>query len=117
MRARGHVTRPQVRDPAVMASEAARPGLWPGADARFFCTAGRGLESFLMQEVQARLAATQVSRPRPVPVRRWATPNPRSPPTAGTVRSGVLLRTKLCSAPALRPSLPVSLCFKECVQT
>ncbi|XP_058524012.1 THUMP domain-containing protein 2 isoform X2 [Ochotona princeps] len=43
-----------------MASEAARPGLWPGADARFFCTAGRGLESFLMREVQARLAATQV---------------------------------------------------------
>ncbi|XP_076990174.1 U6 snRNA (guanine-N(2))-methyltransferase THUMPD2 isoform X4 [Tamandua tetradactyla] len=28
--------------------------------ARFFCTAGRGLEPFLMREVRARLAATQV---------------------------------------------------------
>ncbi|XP_036781454.2 THUMP domain-containing protein 2 isoform X4 [Manis pentadactyla] len=30
------------------------------AGARFFCTAGRGLEPFLMREVRARLAATQV---------------------------------------------------------
>ncbi|XP_033031811.1 THUMP domain-containing protein 2 isoform X2 [Trachypithecus francoisi] len=30
------------------------------AGARFFCTAGRGLEPFLMREVQARLAATEV---------------------------------------------------------
>nr|XP_012306062.1 THUMP domain-containing protein 2 isoform X2 [Aotus nancymaae] len=32
----------------------------PEAGARFFCTAGRGLEPFLMREVRARLAATQV---------------------------------------------------------
>ncbi|XP_017531043.1 THUMP domain-containing protein 2 isoform X4 [Manis javanica] len=30
------------------------------AGARFFCTAGRGLEPFLMREVRARLAATQI---------------------------------------------------------
>nr|XP_019798744.2 THUMP domain-containing protein 2 isoform X5 [Tursiops truncatus] len=30
------------------------------AGARFFCTAGRGLEPFLMREVRSRLAATQV---------------------------------------------------------
>ncbi|XP_019654725.2 THUMP domain-containing protein 2 isoform X7 [Ailuropoda melanoleuca] len=35
-------------------------GWWPAAGARFFCTAGRGLEPFLMREVRARLAATQV---------------------------------------------------------
>ncbi|XP_060025865.1 THUMP domain-containing protein 2 isoform X2 [Lagenorhynchus albirostris] len=32
----------------------------PAAGARFFCTAGRGLEPFLMREVRSRLAATQV---------------------------------------------------------
>ncbi|XP_024609379.1 THUMP domain-containing protein 2 isoform X1 [Neophocaena asiaeorientalis asiaeorientalis] len=32
----------------------------PSAGARFFCTAGRGLEPFLMREVRSRLAATQV---------------------------------------------------------
>ncbi|KAL1783871.1 THUMP domain-containing protein 2 [Sigmodon hispidus] len=31
-----------------------------GGGARFFCTAGRGLEPFLMREVHARLEATQV---------------------------------------------------------
>ncbi|XP_012918441.1 THUMP domain-containing protein 2 isoform X1 [Mustela nigripes] len=35
-------------------------GWSPTAGARFFCTAGRGLEPFLMREVRARLAATQV---------------------------------------------------------
>ncbi|XP_004436793.1 PREDICTED: THUMP domain-containing protein 2 [Ceratotherium simum simum] len=35
-------------------------GSGPAAGARFFCTAGRGLEPFLMREVRARLAATQV---------------------------------------------------------
>ncbi|XP_045664973.1 THUMP domain-containing protein 2 isoform X2 [Ursus americanus] len=35
-------------------------GWRPAAGARFFCTAGRGLEPFLMREVRARLAATQV---------------------------------------------------------
>ncbi|XP_052504870.1 THUMP domain-containing protein 2 [Budorcas taxicolor] len=35
-----------------------RPG--PAAGAQFFCTAGRGLEPFLMREVRERLAATQV---------------------------------------------------------
>lgn len=38
------------------------PGSDPAAGARFFCTAGRGLEPFLMREVRARLEATQVSR-------------------------------------------------------
>ncbi|XP_055395867.1 THUMP domain-containing protein 2 isoform X2 [Bubalus kerabau] len=32
----------------------------PAAGAQFFCTAGRGLEPFLMREVRERLAATQV---------------------------------------------------------
>ncbi|XP_004480256.1 THUMP domain-containing protein 2 isoform X2 [Dasypus novemcinctus] len=32
----------------------------PPAVSRFFCTAGRGLEPFLMREVRARLAATEV---------------------------------------------------------
>ncbi|XP_061067148.1 THUMP domain-containing protein 2 isoform X4 [Eubalaena glacialis] len=32
----------------------------PAAGVRFFCTAGRGLEPFLMREVRSRLAATQV---------------------------------------------------------
>ncbi|XP_066123069.1 THUMP domain-containing protein 2 isoform X1 [Saccopteryx bilineata] len=32
----------------------------PAAGARFFCTAGRGLEPFLMREVRVRLQATQV---------------------------------------------------------
>lgn len=31
-----------------------------GISARYFCTAGRGMEPFLMKEVQARLGATQV---------------------------------------------------------
>ncbi|XP_044516571.1 THUMP domain-containing protein 2 [Gracilinanus agilis] len=37
-------------------------GSWPSPQdgARYFCTAGRGLEPFLMQEVRARLAATEV---------------------------------------------------------
>ncbi|XP_030892646.1 THUMP domain-containing protein 2 isoform X3 [Leptonychotes weddellii] len=35
-------------------------GSRPAAGARFFCTAGRGLEPFLMREVRTRLAATQV---------------------------------------------------------
>ncbi|XP_012582751.1 PREDICTED: THUMP domain-containing protein 2 [Condylura cristata] len=35
-------------------------GSSPAAGARFFCTAGRGLEPFLMREVRARLEATQV---------------------------------------------------------
>ncbi|XP_027273700.1 THUMP domain-containing protein 2 isoform X5 [Cricetulus griseus] len=43
-----------------MAAAGAEPGCDPGGGARFFCTAGRGLESFLMREVQARLEATQV---------------------------------------------------------
>ncbi|XP_075391595.1 U6 snRNA (guanine-N(2))-methyltransferase THUMPD2 isoform X3 [Tenrec ecaudatus] len=50
------------RDPA----DSGPPGPGPGRGSpmaegtRFFCTAGRGLEPFLMQEVRARLAATQV---------------------------------------------------------
>ncbi|KAG8504770.1 THUMP domain-containing protein 2 [Galemys pyrenaicus] len=36
------------------------PGSTPAAGARFFCTAGRGLEPFLMREVRARLEAKQV---------------------------------------------------------
>ncbi|KAK2498335.1 hypothetical protein MC885_003317 [Smutsia gigantea] len=36
------------------------PGSSFAAGVRFFCTAGRGLEPFLMREVRARLAATQV---------------------------------------------------------
>ncbi|XP_037384072.1 THUMP domain-containing protein 2 isoform X2 [Talpa occidentalis] len=36
------------------------PGAAPAPGARFFCTAGRGLEPFLMREVRARLGATQV---------------------------------------------------------
>ncbi|XP_049726283.1 THUMP domain-containing protein 2 isoform X4 [Elephas maximus indicus] len=36
------------------------PGSPLAEGARFFCTAGRGLEPFLMREVRARVAATQV---------------------------------------------------------
>ncbi|XP_040080627.1 LOW QUALITY PROTEIN: THUMP domain-containing protein 2 [Oryx dammah] len=36
------------------------PRSGPAAGAQFFCTAGRGLEPFLMREVRERLAATQV---------------------------------------------------------
>ncbi|XP_005390964.1 PREDICTED: THUMP domain-containing protein 2 isoform X2 [Chinchilla lanigera] len=43
-----------------MATARAEPGSGPAGGARFFCTAGRGLEPFVMQEVRARLAATQV---------------------------------------------------------
>ncbi|XP_052602353.1 THUMP domain-containing protein 2 isoform X2 [Peromyscus californicus insignis] len=44
-----------------MAAAGAEPGSDPAAGAvRFFCTAGRGLEPFLMREVHARLEATQV---------------------------------------------------------
>ncbi|XP_023422130.2 THUMP domain-containing protein 2 isoform X2 [Cavia porcellus] len=43
-----------------MATARAGPGSLPVPGARFFCTAGRGLEPFVMQEVRARLAATQV---------------------------------------------------------
>ncbi|XP_039107197.1 THUMP domain-containing protein 2 isoform X3 [Hyaena hyaena] len=43
-----------------MAAVPADSGSRPAAGARFFCTAGRGLEPFLMREVRARLAATQV---------------------------------------------------------
>ncbi|MBZ3869406.1 THUMP domain-containing protein 2 [Sciurus carolinensis] len=43
-----------------MAAARQEPGSGPGGSVRFFCTAGRGLEPFLMREVRARLAATQV---------------------------------------------------------
>ncbi|XP_050019478.1 THUMP domain-containing protein 2 isoform X1 [Alexandromys fortis] len=43
-----------------MAAAGAEMGSDPAGGARFFCTAGRGLEPFLMREVQARLEATQV---------------------------------------------------------
>ncbi|KAG3267419.1 THUMP domain containing 2, transcript variant X1 [Ictidomys tridecemlineatus] len=43
-----------------MAAARQDPGSRPDGGVRFFCTAGRGLEPFLMQEVRARLAATQV---------------------------------------------------------
>ncbi|XP_075811388.1 U6 snRNA (guanine-N(2))-methyltransferase THUMPD2 isoform X1 [Microtus pennsylvanicus] len=43
-----------------MAAAGDEPGSDPAGGARFFCTAGRGLEPFLMREVQARLEATQV---------------------------------------------------------
>ena len=39
----------------------------PAAGTRFFCTASRGLEPFLLREVRTRLRATQVSRHRRVP--------------------------------------------------
>ncbi|XP_051019394.1 THUMP domain-containing protein 2 [Acomys russatus] len=43
-----------------MAAAGDSPGSDPAGGARFFCTAGRGLEPFLMREVRARLEATQV---------------------------------------------------------
>ncbi|EDL38535.1 mCG15884, isoform CRA_a, partial [Mus musculus] len=45
---------------SAMAVAQADPGSDPAGGARFFCTAGRGLEPFLMREVRARLEATQV---------------------------------------------------------
>lgn len=59
-----------------MAAAWAEPGADPAAGGvRFFCTAGRGLEPFLMREVHARLEATEVSR-APGPNR---VPEPRIP--------------------------------------
>lgn len=47
----------------------------PGpAGARFFCTAGRGLEPFLLREVRERLAATRVSGAGPCRVADVAGP-------------------------------------------
>ncbi|XP_030777527.1 THUMP domain-containing protein 2 isoform X5 [Rhinopithecus roxellana] len=43
-----------------MSETRGEPGSGTEAGARFFCTAGRGLEPFLMREVRARLAATEV---------------------------------------------------------
>ncbi|XP_055255266.1 THUMP domain-containing protein 2 isoform X2 [Moschus berezovskii] len=43
-----------------MAVVSAGPRSGPAPGAHFFCTAGRGLEPFLMREVRERLAATQV---------------------------------------------------------
>ncbi|XP_028620948.1 THUMP domain-containing protein 2 [Grammomys surdaster] len=43
-----------------MAAARPDPGSDPAGGSRFFCTAGRGLEPFLMREVRARLEATQV---------------------------------------------------------
>ncbi|XP_036992105.2 THUMP domain-containing protein 2 isoform X2 [Artibeus jamaicensis] len=43
-----------------MAAGPGAPDSGPAAAARFFCTAGRGLEPFLMREVRVRLQATQV---------------------------------------------------------
>ncbi|XP_053780662.1 THUMP domain-containing protein 2 isoform X2 [Desmodus rotundus] len=43
-----------------MAAGPGDPSSGPAAGARFFCTAGRGLEPFLMREVRVRLQATQV---------------------------------------------------------
>ncbi|XP_036922435.1 THUMP domain-containing protein 2 isoform X3 [Sturnira hondurensis] len=43
-----------------MAAGPGDPDSGPAAGARFFCTAGRGLEAFLMREVRVRLQATQV---------------------------------------------------------
>lgn len=60
---------------STMAAAGAEPSSDPAAGARFFCTAGRGLEPFLMREVQARLEATQVSRDRWVPT---GSPGPSS---------------------------------------
>ncbi|XP_054584395.1 THUMP domain-containing protein 2 isoform X3 [Eptesicus fuscus] len=45
---------------AAAAAGPADPPSGPAAGARFFCTAGRGLEPFLMREVRVRLQATQV---------------------------------------------------------
>uniref|UniRef100_A0A8D0SL26 U6 snRNA (guanine-N(2))-methyltransferase THUMPD2 n=1 Tax=Sus scrofa TaxID=9823 RepID=A0A8D0SL26_PIG len=53
-RARGHVTL------KAMAVATGDPRFGPAVGARFFCTASRGLEPFLLQEVRARLRATQV---------------------------------------------------------
>ncbi|KAL6050761.1 hypothetical protein STEG23_015299 [Scotinomys teguina] len=43
-----------------MAAPGDEPGSDPASGVRFFCTAGRGLEPFLMRELHARLEATQV---------------------------------------------------------
>lgn len=56
------------------------PSSRPAVGAQFFCTAGRGLEPFLMREVRERLAATQVSRPRSEPGREAGRPRPRPCP-------------------------------------
>lgn len=59
--------KPRGRAPAAMSEVRGEPGSGTEAGVRFFCTAGRGLEPFLMREVRARLAATEVSGPRCAP--------------------------------------------------
>lgn len=73
-RTRGHVT------PAAMAVVPGGPRSGPAVRAQFFCTAGRGLEPFLIREVRERLAATQVSRPRSELEREAGRPRPHPCP-------------------------------------
>lgn len=67
-----------------MAAARADPGSDPAGGARFFCTAGRGLEPFLMREVRARLEATQVSRAHRARVRAALPPSPLLLPAWGS---------------------------------
>lgn len=83
-----------------MAVAQADPGSDPAGGARFFCTAGRGLEPFLMREVRARLEATQVSRAH------RARGEPRSPRVPSWHQRGAQAREGLVSTPSLACSGP-----------
>lgn len=81
------------------------PRSGPAAGAHFFCTAGRGLEPFLMREVRERLAATQVSRPRSEPGREAGRPRPR--PCPRSLPAGVGPRpAKATRTPRCLPASP-----------
>lgn len=92
-----------------MAAGPLEAGWHCAAGARFFCTVGRGLEPFLMQEVRARLEATQVSGPLCAPRREGGRPSLHLSPPGSVVDRGKqrdlhalrCRRTVATTAPAL----------------
>lgn len=94
-----------------MAAARGEPGREPRGGARFFCTAGRGLEPFLIREVRARLAATQVSRPLRARRRRAALGHrpqspAQSPPPLALGPKSQMIRSSQIPKPPRRPVPP-----------
>ena len=96
----------------------------PAAGTRFFCTASRGLEPFLLREVRTRLRATQVSRRCRVLGKKWGGPVPalgRGPSRQGRSQTpegdaktrafAVLLACPLITVGKNRQSFFLNICF------
>ena len=107
-----------------MAVATGDPRFGPAVGARFFCTASRGLEPFLLQEVRARLRATQVSRRCRVLGKKWGGPVPalgrgpsrqgRSQTPEGVAKTrafAVLLACPLITVGKNRQSFFLNICF------